>query len=381
MRPELLHRISAWLFDDALPFWADAAWDPSFGGAIEELGFDGRDAGLPIKRTRVICRQIYVFSHAATMGWTDGFAAIARAADFLTTRIWQGDARGFATLMTREGAVHDSRANLYDAAFAALAFAWALRATGDGAHRDWLTRTFAFIERELRHASGIGYENGLNTTGWRLQNPHMHLLEASIAAFDATGEAEHRSRIEALADLCRRSFVDPQGALGEYFAEDWSPASPPDGDRSEPGHAFEWVWLLNEARRVTGGDFRQTQERLFQRAESYGLNPGAGAVKAAIDRHGRTLNAHSRLWPNTERLKAGLALEGSGAPSASTAAETLFAYYLSPRAGRNFPRGAWIDAIHENGAPLSERIPASTLYHLFLAFTEALRAHESRVVT
>jgi len=36
-------------------------------------------------------------------------------------------------------------------------------------------------------------------------------------------------------------------------------------------------------------------------------------------------------------------------------------------------RGPWIDQFNEHGAPSLDTVPASTLYHVFLAFAEVLR--------
>ncbi len=57
-----------WMFEEALPFWAEHGVDRAFGGYVEQLSLDGSDAAVDFKRTRVICRQIYVFSHAALLG-------------------------------------------------------------------------------------------------------------------------------------------------------------------------------------------------------------------------------------------------------------------------------------------------------------------------
>ena len=67
--------IRSWMFDQALPFWAAHGLDADNGGYVEQLTLDGADAGVAFKRTRVAARQIYVFSHAAVMGWKAGLAS------------------------------------------------------------------------------------------------------------------------------------------------------------------------------------------------------------------------------------------------------------------------------------------------------------------
>lgn len=42
------------------------------------------------------------------------------------------------------------------------------------------------------------------------------------------------------------------------------------------------------------------------------------------------------------------------------------------------PRGAWIDAFDAEGNSIVKTIPASTLYHVFLAFAEVLRVSDER---
>jgi mannose/cellobiose epimerase-like protein (N-acyl-D-glucosamine 2-epimerase family) len=53
---------------------------------------------------------------------------------------------------------------------------------------------------------------------------------------------------------------------------------------------------------------------------------------------------------------------------ANSALDVLFSRYLN-----GVPPGGWIDQFDAAGAPVSQSMPASTLYHVFLAFTEALR--------
>ena len=46
--------------------------------------------------------------------------------------------------------------------------------------------------------------------------------------------------------------MDRDGALGEYFEEDWTPLRGPVGSVVEPGHQFEWAWVLGEYARLSG---------------------------------------------------------------------------------------------------------------------------------
>lgn len=365
--------IHAWLFDKALPFWAIHGVDSVGGGFIEQLTFDGQDAGVEFKRTRVTCRQVYVFSHAAVLGWKAGDRLAARGIDFLTHKAWQGEERGFARLLTQHGDVLDPAADLYDLAFVLFAFAWRHQAIRDTQSRAWLHRTLDFIEGHMRHPGGLGFWHELPPQGWRLQNPHMHLTEACLAAHQATGEARFGDAARRLVELFRTRLFDIRtGTLAEYFADDWSRAPGGDGRIVEPGHLFEWVWILNAARKQLGMDTAAEMRAAAGFAEAHGVDSATGAVYNAVRDDGTPLDRGSRTWPNTERLKAAVALyELDGvdpAPVIDQTGQLLLSRYLGVQ-----PAGVWIDAFDAEGAPAAKTVPASTLYHLFLAFAEVLR--------
>ena len=72
------------------------------------------------------------------------------------------------------------------------------------------------------------------------------------------------------------ALVDPAtGALIEFFGEDWSPAPGAEGALREPGHQFEWVWLLHEYVRAAHDDsVAPYAERLFAFGTQFGIDAG-----------------------------------------------------------------------------------------------------------
>ena len=365
--------IRSWMFDSALPFWAAHGLDREHGGYIEQLTLDGQDAEIDFKRTRVACRQVYVFSHAATMGWSAGNALAEPGVAWLIERAWQGPDKGFARLTTRDGHVLDSTPDLYDLAFVLFAFSWRHRAIKDELSRAWMHKTLDFIEQHMRHPGGLGFWHQLPPEGFRLQNPHMHLTEACLAAFEATGDQRFADHARALVELFQTKFFDTaSGTLAEYFNDDWSRAAGEDGRITEPGHQMEWAWILNSARKVLGMDTAAEIRAATGFAERYGVDPQTAATYNSVRDDGTPIDRGSRTWPNTERLKAAVALyELDGidpAPVIDPTAELLLQRYLS-----RTPAGTWIDAFDADGKPLSRTVPASTLYHVFLAFAEVLR--------
>lgn len=368
--------IRRWTFDVALPWWARNGVDRTYGGFIEQMTLAGEDAAVDFKRTRVACRQIYVFSHAHTLGWSHALDQTAMGVDYLIDAAWQGPQRGFARRLKRDGSVLDGTPDLYDHAFVIFALAWRLKATGDGKARDWLYRALDFVEEKLRHPSE-GFWHWTPPTGPRQQNPHMHLTEAMLIAHEATGNARFAKLARELVALFQAKFFDlTSGTLAEFFADDLTRAPGEEGRITEPGHQLEWAWILNQCRKQFGLDTAATIRKLVGFAELFGVDKESGATFNQVRDDGVPIDRGSRTWPNTERLKAAVALyELDGvdpSPVFHTSSRLLLDRYLAS----DIP-GLWIDAFNGNGRPIATSVATSTLYHVFLAFVEVLRTGES----
>ena len=62
-------RLRRWLLDEALPLWGGIGFDSARGAFVERLTFEGAPILSVPRRAMVQSRQIYVFSHAAMLGW------------------------------------------------------------------------------------------------------------------------------------------------------------------------------------------------------------------------------------------------------------------------------------------------------------------------
>jgi N-acylglucosamine 2-epimerase/mannose-6-phosphate isomerase len=234
-------------------------------------------------------------------------------------------------------------------------------------------RTLDFTEAKLRVAGGQGFWHELPPSGWRQQNPHMHLTEACLAAFEATGEARFSNLARELVTLFTSRFFDLNSrTLAEYYTDDLARAPGEDGRITEPGHQFEWAWILNASRKLLGMDLAPQIRALAQFAELNGVDPATGITFNTVRDDGVPIDRASRTWPNTERIKAAIAMyELDGVdPTAviASSGRVLFDRFLS----QNTP-GTWIDLVDASGKPVPGNAPASSLYHVLLAFAEVLR--------
>jgi mannose/cellobiose epimerase-like protein (N-acyl-D-glucosamine 2-epimerase family) len=364
----LADRTRRWTFDDALPVWAEIGVDQRMGGFVERLHADGRpDIDAPFKRVRGQARMIYAFSHAATLGFAPGAEIAERGLRFLQDHAALPGG-GWARTLTRDGAIHDSVLDLYEQACMLLALAWLHRATDDPGPIRLAEQGFAAVKQRLGRGPGGGFRAADPGGDEGLQNPHMHLLEAMLALFQATGDPVWAEEARALAQLfCERLFDPATGTLGERFDGDWKRAQPA---RLEPGHHYEWVWLLHATDRVLGGDRTAPAEALFGFAERCGVNPQMGLAWDEIEADGTVCAPTHRLWPQAERLKAVLARSRRTGDQAALAdvVDGIFARYLDPA-----PRGCWLDRLDADGRALGGPLPTSSLYHLFVAFSELWR--------
>lgn len=375
-RGSALERVDVWLRHVAFPFWADVGVDRAGPGFVEHLSLGGTPADVPFKRVRVQARQIYCFCQAAERGWHPGAVEIARrGVDLLIGSAWQGADRGWVSTLTREGAPLQRRPDLYDIAFVLFALGWWHKVTGDERVTALACQTLDFLAAQMRHPSGEGYRHRLDGGAPHLQNPHMHLTEAMIVLRDSTGHPRFAAEADRLVELCLTRFYDEGTAtLGEAFDPTWARDPDPRAALIEPGHHYEWVWLLHSylgPHRVRP-DVERAMGRLFDFATRFGQGAGSDLVVDAVTVEGGPALAGHRLWPQAERLKAWLAMAERYGVAARLPVERgvtqIFERFLDTE-----PAGTWVDHRTPALAPRGDKIPSSSFYHLVLAFAETLR--------
>ncbi len=363
------NEVRAWILDKALPLWAGPGLDRLHGGAVESLSHEGRDGGLDFKRPRVQARQVYVFTQAALMGWAAGGEAADHCWAFLQkSRRADG---AWVRRLGRAGDVQDNAADAYDIAFVMLAMAWRLRG-GDTSALAGAHAALDVLDRLLAVAPGRGWRTAEDDPSlW--QNPHMHLLEASLELAQAGRDERFAQTARQIVTLFRdRMFDRDLGVLPEFFEDGWARAIGGARRQIEPGHQFEWTWLLFKARGVIGLDLTQEARALYAFGEAHGIDPSSRLADDGLDGKALTPRRTFRAWPQTEALKASLAMyEHAGIDTRERVAEItslLLDRYLGVE-----PRGLWQDRFGAGFEPLAPDVPTSTFYHLLLAFTELLR--------
>lgn len=357
-----------WLFGQAAPLWSTAGVLPD-GMFAEKLSVDGVPDLDANRRLRVQARQIYSYVTIGALGWSGEWRKIANTAvDHLVTRGRRGDGL-FVHLFDAHGAVCNTSRDLYDQAFGLFAMGHAGIALERQDLLDVANEVGAAMMADWWRPEGGFWEGELTPCPPYRQNPHMHMFEAALVNFRASGNPLWSDMLEKLSGLALGRFRDAAtGAITEYFDSDWNALPAGEGDIVEPGHCMEWAWLFEQK----GGDGIAMSDGLTTFARRHGIDHRLGVCINEVYLDGRVRNGGARLWPQTERLKAAVA-RYSRLGDAGEAAEIVAAYnglclYFSTPAP-----GCWRDRLTQEGAWIEEPAPASSFYHIVCALNELLR--------
>lgn len=381
---EAIVRTRDWI-NDAVPALISAGCDRDAGGFAERFDWAGNPLDPGFRRVRVTGRQTYVLCHAALGGMTPAADMAQHGARFLIERCRRPDNQ-FVSRLAPDGTVLDGAADLYDIAFGLFAMAWWYRLSGQASALDVAEASIAHLEETMRSPSGRGFLAREGDDGHYQQNPHMHLFEASIFLAAFTKSVRARALADELFDLTSTYLYDPATrTLPEFFDADWRPDGGSGAVRVEPGHHYEWVWLLSRYGDMSGNsDAYAIADALFDFAYTHGHDQATGLILDAVDPAGNSLESDLRIWPNTEFLKAQVAMRErrGAAPGFDDAAlsanvDRIFRFFLLPQQtgpAATLPQGLWIDYLKSPSlTPKCDHIPASTLYHIMFGFSELLR--------
>lgn len=276
----------------------------------------------------ITCRMTHVFAVAVRLG-DAAYADLLHhgVACLLDGPLHDRDRGGWVAAVGPIGVVDDTK-QAYAHAFVVLAGA---SATAAGHPRGP-----ELLEEALGVVRDLFWDEdaGMSVDAWdaafqrcdpyRGLNANMHLLEALLAAHDASPAVTADGwALEAAARIAQRVALrlGPlfAWALPEHFDESWQPL--PDLNRDQPadqfrpfgvtiGHLFEWARLLTHLDLATGGDrFEGAARALYERAASAEAVDGVPGFPYTTDFDGTPV-VRSRLhWVIAEAMAAATALD------------------------------------------------------------------------
>ncbi len=356
----------AWLETQAealFAFFERRAVNPD--GGFFELDPEGLplDADNPVRGLHATCRMVHCYAIAALMGRPGAMAIVDHGMEYLWTRHRDARHGGYHWSLDRSGP-RDTSKQGYGHAFVLLAGASAKVA----GHRD-ADRLIADVSEvlesrfwEARHGA-ITEEFSADWTpvpGYRGQNSNMHLTEALMAAYEATGEAAYLAKAEAISDLIIRRVAGANGfRVAEHFFEDWTVDKAYSGNEmfrpsgTTPGHWLEWsrlvvqLWVLGGRRHAWMPD---AAVDLFRQAFALGWDKDRGGFYYTLDWADRPANRAKLWWPVAEAIGAAHFL-GHHRPGPDVEAAYRSLWHLVNGHFLDRHHGGWYEELTEDLAP------------------------------
>jgi mannose/cellobiose epimerase-like protein (N-acyl-D-glucosamine 2-epimerase family) len=384
---QLRDRLLRWLREEALPVWENHGIDRTLGGYFETV-IAGAESGAyeargPIRRGRVLARQMFVFDAGRRLGWQATQPDPARhGCEFLFSRMLRSDGHfhiAIDPLARRpQTALAGGAFDLYEYAFYLFSLARVHgELSGEYPTHETASTCLALLREGWGKPNG-GFDESRPPSLPLKSNPHMHLFEAALAWIESTEQSPLEQSAwlelaEELCDLCLTHFIDARsGVLREFFDEAWRPMPDDRGRIVEPGHQFEWAWLLMQWARLRHCPDRQRQachaaaNRLLGIGER-GVDPMRGVAVNELWDDLRPKDASAKLWPQTERIKAWCALVRSAESEEQRrlASAKLYDSILGLLRYLEFEApGLWHEVLLPDGTFTREPCKASSLYHI-----------------
>ena len=293
--------------------------DPA--GGFHAQGVDGRPIEGHPRELHATTRMVHAFAIARLAGFEGCDAMIDHGMDALWRLHRDTVHGGYRWSFAPGGAPADEAKLAYGHAFVLLAGSSAKMVGHPDADRliaDILEVVEArFWERGTGRMREEFAGDWQPVSAYRGMNANMHMSEALLAAFEATGDRSFLARARGIFDF----FVGEMGRrhgwrLPEHFDERWqvdpsyegNPMFRPAG--STPGHSFEFARLILQLHaRAPDDALRSWATSLYERALADGWDEARGGLVYTVDpQNGRVLRDNRYWWPVTEAIGAAAAL-------------------------------------------------------------------------
>lgn len=292
----------------------------------------------------------------------------------------------------RDGKPEDLSQQCYGAAFVLLAYSCGLKAGIEEA-RAWMGEVWDLLEQRYWEA-GPGLYRDESTRDWQFsdyrgQNANMHMCEAMLAAYEASGEQRYLDRALLLADhMTRRQADKADGLVWEHYDRDWNV----DWDYNrqdpkhlfrpwgfQPGHQVEWAKLLLTLRAHLGARdgapewLLPTARALFDTALRHAWDDECGGIVYGFAPDGTWCDDDKYFWVQAEAIAAAWRLhEATGDAAYRTWYDRFWTYAWEHFVDHR--HGAWYRILDRRNAKYGdEKSPAGkTDYHTMGACHDVL---------
>ena len=356
-----------------VPKWYEAFRDPN-GGFYERLGKGFKPVPTGQRRLVSQCRQLSIYSHTSLNGNKVFNGDLKKQFEFIIARYFELSTGLWNFSLDENGQVKDKTCDLYALTFVIFACSHYYRASGDERAQETAGNVLRLIDARFRLKVGLAEALGPDSKPLpqiRRQNPHMHLLEACLFAHETWGGKPYEDMADEMVGLFQNVFFDSRRcALVEFFDDDLKP-HPEKGDQLEPGHYFEWIWLLKKHAALKG-DLKLHDPfclQLLTWANKFGWDEKHGGIYDTVAPDGRIIATTKRIWPFCEALKAN-ALMLESVPNRQVIKDRVTEMVRVFEGKYMQERGFWTESLNRDLSQAADFMPATTPYHVYFGITE-----------
>ncbi|TQV85924.1 AGE family epimerase/isomerase [Aliikangiella coralliicola] len=244
-----------------MSFYDPVCVDPD-GGFFHHFRDDG---SIYDKNTRhLVSSARFVYNYAmAAIEFDSSYylKLVEHGLDYLNENHRNLPTGGYLWIVTEDDCLDDTN-HAYGLAFVLLAHAVSLKA-GISSSRQFIEQIWEHLETYFWEENYGLYKDELSITlkpisDYRGQNSNMHLCEAMLMCFEATGENKYLLRANTLAESMLSLSEQSGGFIWEHFNQDWTINWNYNKDNPkhlfrpwgfQPGHQIEWAKLLLQLNR------------------------------------------------------------------------------------------------------------------------------------
>jgi cellobiose epimerase len=248
-----------------LSWWMDYMPDEKRGGFYGRVDQDNTPDITAAKGIVLNSRICWAFSAAYIAGKEKAHLQLAtRAFDYIRDHFFDEEYGGVYWSLDANGAILDSRKQIYGQAFCLYGMVEYFKASGDKLALHLAKDLYEYIELYSLDKEKEGYVEAF-TREWKsiddlrlsekdsnekkTMNTHLHIIEAYANLYTLWPDMLLRERIASLLELFDRYFINKDTHhLNLFFDEHWDLRS----SLVSYGHDVEAAWLLQECAETTG---------------------------------------------------------------------------------------------------------------------------------
>lgn len=371
-----------------LDFYTDKVVDTS-GGYHQNFLDDGRLFDTHFKQLVSSTRIIVNYATAGMLFGRQDYLGIARhGLNYLEKVHFQAESQTYAWTLDNHQPL-DMTQQAYGYAFVLLAYA-AARKSGLVSDDSKLLMVYDLLETRFWQAEYGLYADEISASGelsdYRGQNANMHLCEANLAAYEATGLSQFLERAKLLAhNIAVRQADLTDGLVWEHYTPNFEPdweynkEDPKNLYRPwgfQPGHQTEWTKLLLILHRHAPQDWQvQRAKSLFDRAYQQAWDAQQGGLVYGFDPQGNWCDDDKYFWVQAESFAAAAMLyKVTGDEKYLTQYQALWQYSWEHMVDHQY--GAWFRVLRRDNSKYSNQKSAAGAkcdYHTLGACFEVLR--------